>query len=272
MKFTLFLLFYRKPLFLLTVYLFLSLLIMSFNDPASLRPISNISLQVVEVFANIRHDISLWKDYQGEVRQLREENARLKLANQESREIMLENVRLKKLLELGENHEYDFIAARVIGSGIELGVRSLILNAGESDSVRENMPVINGDGLVGKIISVMPDQSITQVLMDHNSLVSARLEISRESGVIAWDGRSWLNLQYISRDVAVTFGELVVTSGLSRIYPPNLRIGFVSHIEQNDYDLFKKIRVTPSVNFKALEEVMILKATGSGLVEELTSE
>jgi len=272
MKFTPFLLFYRKPLFLLTIYVFLSLLLMHFNDPASLRVISNISLQVVEVFANIRHDISLWKDYQEEAHRLREENARLKLANQRSREMMLENMRLKKLLNLGENHQYNFIAARVIGSGIELGIRSLILDAGESDSVRENMPVINGDGLVGKIISVTPDQSITQVLMDHNSLVSARLEISRESGVIGWDGRSWLNLQYISRDVAVSFGEVVVTSGLSRIYPPDLRIGVVSHIEQNDYDLFKKIRVTPSVNFEALEEVMILKTAGLGLTENLTSE
>lgn len=272
MKFTPFLVFYKKPFFLLTIYVFLSLLLMHFNDPASLRFLSNISLQVVEVFANIRYDISLWKDYQEEAQGLREENARLKLADQKSREMMLENARLKKLLNLSENNEYHFVAARVIGSGIELGVRSLILDVGERDSVGENMPVINGDGLVGKIISVTPDQSITQVLMDHNSLVSARLEISRESGVIGWDGQSWLNLQYISRDVAVSFGEVVVTSGLSRIYPPNLRIGIVSHIEQNDYDLFKKIRVTPSVNFKAIEEVMILKTKKPGLVESQTGE
>ena len=201
MKFTPFLLFYRKPLFLLTIYVFLSFLLMKLNDPDSLRGISNVSLQIVEVFADLRHDISLWKDYQLEAQRLREENVRLKLANQKSREMMLENIRLKKLLDLNESRQYDFIAARVIGSGIELGVRSLILSVGERDSVRENMPVINGDGLVGKIISVLPDQSITQVLMDHNSLVSARLEISRESGVIGWDGRSWLNLQYISREL-----------------------------------------------------------------------
>lgn len=272
MKFTPFLVFYKKPLFLLTIYVFLALLLMDFNDPASLRFISSISLEVVEVFANIRYDVSVWKDYQGEAHRLREENARLRLANQKSQEIMLENMRLKKLLNLGEERQYDFIAARVIGFGIELGVRSLILNVGENDSVRTNMPVINGDGLVGKIISVTPRQSITQVLMDHNSLVSARLEISRESGVIGWDGQSWLNLQYISRDVSVSFGEVVVTSGLSRIYPPDLKIGIVSHIEQNDYDLFKKIRVTPSVNFKALEEVMILKTKESGLLETAAGE
>ena len=267
MKFTPFLLFYRKPFFLLAVYVFLSLLLMNFNDPVSLQPVSSVSLHIVELFANIRHDISLWKDYQGEARQLREENTKLKMANQKYRESMLENIRLKKLLNLNESNHYDFIAARVIGSGMDLGVRSLILDAGEEDGVRENMPVINGDGLVGKVISVMPGQSITQVLMDHNSLVSARLEISRESGVIGWDGRSWLNLQYISKDVVVSVGEVVVTSGLSQIYPPNLRIGFVSHIEQNEYDLFKQIRVTPIVNFKAIEEVMILKVAEPALEE-----
>ena len=172
---------------------------------------------------------------------------------------MLENIRLKKLLNLKEETNYSFVAGRVIGSGIEFGVRSFILNIGEEDGVKENLPVINGDGLVGKIISISPDQSITQILMDHNSLVSARLEGSREAGVISWDGNSWLNLLYISRDVPVSLGEVVVTSGLSQIYPPDLQIGIVSDIKQNEYDLFKQIRINPSVNFNALEEVLVIK-------------
>lgn len=259
MKFTPFLFLYRKPLFLLIIYVFLSILLMNFNDPASLRGVRNIALQTVEFFANIRHNISLWEDYRNEAEQLKGENAKLKIAQQKSREVLLENLRLRKLLDLTEKKDYDFITAKVIGSGVEFGVRSFILNVGEEDSVKENMPVVNGDGLVGKIIAVSPNQSITQILMDHNSLVSARLEGSRESGVISWEGNSWLNLLYISRDVPVSLGEVVVTSGLSQIYPPDLQIGMVSDIKQNDYDLFKQIRVKPNVDFNALEEVFIIK-------------
>lgn len=272
MKFTPFLLFYRKPLFLLTIYIFLSILLMNFNDPSSLGGIRNLTLQTVEFFANIRYDISMWKDYQKEVQELKKENAQLKIANQDYREVTLENIRLKKLLNLPEKKQYDFIGGKVVGFGVELGVRSLILNVGENDSIRENMPVINGEGLIGKIVSVTPNQSIIQILMDHNSLVSARLEISRESGVISWDGNVWLNLLYIPRNVPVSIGEIVVTSGLSQIYPANLQIGVVSHIKQNDYDLFNQIRINPNVNFNAVEEVLVIKTSLPGLLEKSSGE
>lgn len=256
----------------MVIYIFLSLLLMNFNDPGALNGIRSVTLQFVEFFADIQHDISLWKDYQKEAQHLRKENAELKIANQRYEEILLENIRLQKLLNLHPENEFEFIAARVIGFGVEVGVRSLILDVGEDDGIRENMPVINGDGLVGKIISVTSDQSITQILMDHNSLVSARLQESRESGVVSWDGNSWLNLQYIARDIPVTRGEVVLTSGLSQIYPPNLKIGIVSHIEENEYDLFKEIRINPAVNFKALEEVLVLRTSPTSLAEKLSGE
>lgn len=272
MKFNPFLLFYRRPLFLVIIYAFLSLLLMNFNDANSLRGVRSVSLQFVEFFADIRHDISIWKDYQNEANRLRAENTLLKLTRQRLQEALLQQRRLQDLVKLPEEPKYDFIAARVIGFGIENGVRSLILNVGERDSIAENMPVINGDGLVGRIISVTDGQSITQILMDHNSLVSARLQRSRESGTISWTGNSWLNLLYISKDVPVLLGEEVVTSGLSEIYPPNLIIGYVSHIEQNEYDLFKDIRISPAVNFKALEEVVVLKISVAATAEQVPSE
>lgn len=272
MKFNPFLFFYRRPLFLLVIYILLSLLLMNSNDARSLHGIRSVSLQFVEFFANIRHDISVWKDYQNEAHRLRTENALLKLTRQRLQEALLRERRLQNLVRLPEETEYDFIAARVIGFGIEHGVRSLILNVGKKDSITENMTVINGDGLIGRIISVADNQSITQVLMDHNCLVSARLQKSRESGTISWTGNSWLNLLYISRDVPVLLGEVVMTSGLSEIYPPNLIIGYVSHIEQNEYDLFKDIRVNPAVNFKALEEVVVLKILKAHLAEQAQGE
>jgi len=245
---------------------------MNYNDARSLHGIRSASLQFVELFADIRHDISIWKDYQNEANRLRTENALLKLTRQRLQEALLQQRRLQDLVKLPEEPKYDFIAGQVIGFGIEHGVRSLILNVGKADSIAENMPVINGDGLIGRIISVTDGQSITQVLMDHNSLVSARLQRSRESGTISWAGNSWLNLLYISRDVPVLLGEEVVTSGLSEIYPPNLIIGYVSHIEQNEYDLFKDVRVNPAVNFKALEEVLILKTSKARIAEQTSGE
>lgn len=272
MKFNPFLLFYKKPLFLLLVYVLLSVGLLRMNSETSLSGIRYASLQVVESFAKIQLQFSIWKNYRREITELKKENYLLSRKNQNLKHIVLENIRLKKLLKLKQESEYDFVAARVIGIGTEIGIRSLILDVGDEDSVKKNMPVLTADGLVGKIVVTTPKESIIQILADHNSLVSARLQNSRETGVVSWDGNSWLNLLYISKDVPVTIGEEVVTSGLSKIYPPLIRIGVVTFIKENDYDLFKEIRLKPAVNFNALEEVIVLRTSPQKLPENIASE
>jgi len=101
-----------------------------------------------------------------------------------------------------------------------------------------------------------------------NSLVSARLQRSREIGVVAWTGNLWLDLNYVPKDVTVEPGEVVLTSGLSRIYPAGIKIGVVAEVQDNEYELFKKIKINPAVNFNRLEDVFILISPDSLWEEE----
>ena len=54
-------------------------------------------------------------------------------------------------------------------------------------------------------------------------------------------------------------GDVIQTSGYSRIFPENIRIGLVSHVDKDVEGLFQEIDVQPSVNFNRLEEVFIVK-------------
>ncbi len=221
-------------------------------------------LQTIEWVHQIEETFRLRHHMSQEIEQLKAENFRLKMTALKLREVLIENSRLRRLLKLKEEGAYRVVAARVIGSGTEGGIRSLIISVGEQDSVRKNMPVVNADGLVGRVIATTPGQSIVQILMDHNSLVSARLQHSREAGVIAWSGNSWLDLLYIPKNIPVEKGEMVITSELSRIYPPGLKIGIVTTIKENKFDLFKEIRVKPAVNFNAVEEVFVIRNQAAG--------
>ncbi|RMF58790.1 MAG: rod shape-determining protein MreC [Calditrichaeota bacterium] len=250
----------NRSLWLLLFYIFLSLLLMNFSDGRSLRGVRLVLLQTIEWIDEIKEAITVHQNMEKELLALKKENFDLRLTNIKLREVLIENARLRKLLELKTSSPYHLVAARVIGKGTEEGIRTLILNVGEDDSVRINMAVVNADGLVGRIISTTTSESIVQILMDHNSLVSARLQQSREVGVVGWSGNSWLDLQYISKNIPVKRGELVITSGLSQIYPPGLKIGVVADIIENEYDWFKEIRVKPAVNFNAVEEVFVIRA------------
>ncbi|MBN2364779.1 MAG: rod shape-determining protein MreC [Calditrichaeota bacterium] len=253
----------RRTVFLLGFYVVFSLFLMTLNDPYQLRGIRIAVLQTMSWMHQIRDHVNLVKNLKEENQQLRKKLLEKSLENQQMQESMLENIRLHRMLKFKEESNYSLIAAKVIGYGQEPTIRSLILDVGSADSVEKNQPVITDLGLVGKSLVVEKNQSIVQILMDRNSLVSARLQKSREVGVVGWSGNLWLDLNYISREVVVEPGEVVLTSGLSRIYPAGIKIGIVAEVRENEYELFKQIKIKPAVDFDRLEEVFVIKTPDS---------
>jgi rod shape-determining protein MreC len=258
----------RRTVFLFIFFLFLSFIIMSFNDPFKLRGLRIAVLQSIAWTYSVSESFRHFSDLEKENQNLREKLLEASLQNQKLQEHMLENIRLKRLLMYKQESQYSFTPARVIGFGQEQTIRSLILNVGSADSIRKNQAVLTEAGLVGKILDVESDQAITQILMDRNTLVSARLQKSREIGVVSWSGNLWLDLYYIPRDIEVEPGEVVITSGLSRIYPRGIKIGVVAEVEEKEYELFKKIKIKPAVNFNRLEDVFIVMVNDTLLGSE----
>ena len=254
-----FLAFINKPFALLGIYIFFSAVLMNFSDTASLWGIRWAVLRAVGVIDSFKMEFAWRENLETENEALKKENFELHIANQKLREIVLENSRLKEMLELKPEDKLKYITARVIANGTENGINTRILNVGEQDSVRENMAVVNADGLVGKIIEVGIKESVVQLLMDHDCWVGVRLQKSREMGIVGWDGNPWLNLHYIPKNIPLKKGELVLTSGMSRIYPPGLKVGLVSDINEDENEMFQKIRVKPAVNFNSLEEVFVIR-------------
>lgn len=262
----------RGSVMLFILYMVLSLLLMQFNDTQTLRNVRMIILQWVAWENSIENKIALIKDKAAENKILRQKNLMLSVENQRLQESLLENIRLRKLLQLKKDPAYRYIPSRVIGYGAQSAVKSIILDVGKNEGVYNNYPVITPEGLVGKIILSESEQSIAQILEDRNMLVSVRLQKSREVGVVYWTGNFWLNLNYIPKHVEVSPGELVITSGLSRIYPKGIKVGVVAEVEEDQYDLFKKIKVQPAVNFNALEEVFVLAPQDSLSAEVSANE
>jgi rod shape-determining protein MreC len=261
---------YRNHIFLLGFYILISLVLMNFNDSITLRGLRILLLNFVGWVNSAENKLVYLENLDKENISLKRQNLHLSVANQQLQEIILENIRLRRLLEIKKNSLFEYQAANVIGRGQEETVGSIILDVGKKLGVEKNMPLITDLGLVGKILRVEENYAVAQILFDRNALVSARLQNSREIGTISWGGNVWLDLLYISKDVEVTPGETVITSGLSQIYPAGLKIGIVGEVEQIEYSLFKRIKVRPSVNFNSLEEVFVILLKDS-LTMELNS-
>ena len=260
----------RRTILLLILYLLLSFLLMSQNDAFVLRGVRIVILQGISWVYSLQNQFKYLHELEEENKILRKQLLDMSLTNQKLQEQMLENLRLRRLLKFKDESNFSYIPATVIGTGQEQTIRSLILDVGSADGVVKNQTVVTEQGLVGKILVVESHQSITQILMDQNSLVSARLQKSREIGVVGWSGKLWLDLNYIPREVVIEPGEVVLTSGLSRIYPRGIKIGIVTEVAEVEYELFKTIKLKPAVNFNNLEEVFVLFTQDSLLKSELS--
>jgi rod shape-determining protein MreC len=175
----------------------------------------------------------------------------------QAQDALLENIRLRKLLGFREKSQLQLTAAEVIGQNPHDIVNGLLLNAGSEGGIQKSAAVLTADGLVGKIINSENNFSVCQILFDPNSRVSAKIQRNREFGVIAWDGGNQLKLLYIAKTIKVHMGDVIVTSGMSQIFPENIKIGVVVDVSLEGKGMFQEILVQPSVSFNRLEEVQV---------------
>ncbi len=200
-------------------------------------------------------------------RELRKQNTRLAYEKFQLEEALLENIRLRKLLQLKHQVDFDFIPAKVIGHSPQDLVSGFLLSTDDIHKVSKNAAVMNAEGLVGKIVKISGKYAICDHLLDPNSRISVRVQRNRELGILSWDGGSGLYLNYIPNTIDIQTGDVLITSGMSQIYPSNIKVGVVTASKMNKELLFQTIHVKPVVNFDRLEEVFILQAMekdGSG--------
>ncbi len=173
-------------------------------------------------------------------------------------EIEKENLRLQSLLQARQAVISATISARVIGYDPSGWVQSVTINRGSSDGVVVGGAVINGAGVVGKVISVSPNSARVLLVIDRASSVDGIIQDTRARGVIDGAGASLCDFRFVNDSDEVRIGDKVVTSGMDGIFPKGLVLGVVTSIGKSTGGLFKSIKVTPSVRFSKLEDVMVL--------------
>ena len=194
---------------------------------------------------------------EGRVRQLETELQARSFQAQEAQ-------RLRELLGLRQAVPMDTVAAQVVGRDGVPWFRTLTLDRGEADGITLDAPVVSPTGVVGRVFAVGPHAARVQVLLDRDGAAGVLVERSRVSGVVSGQvssqaaGAEDLVLKYVPERSDVVVGDVVVTSGLDRIYPKGLVVGRVRFVGKGS-GLFRDIRVEPSARFDRLEEVLVVR-------------
>src|SRR5271156_2913776 len=206
---------------------------------------------------------NLWHNY-FYLRGVRQENRDLKLQIERLR---IEQVRLNQdaeqarrlqaLLGFKEQFISKTTAAQVIGSSGSEQSRSIYIDKGSRDGVKQDMAVITAEGVVGKVLRVFRTTSQVLLVNDQTSGVGAILEKSRLQGVLRGTALGEVVLEKVMSDETVQPGEKVVTSGGDQIFPKGLPVGTVTKVSPGP-ELFLNSRVRPAVDLSRLEEVLVI--------------
>jgi len=221
--------------------------------------VSKVVRPIGAFFSGIAHVATL----QSENNRLKQQVADLQRRTAERVSLERENQRLLALAHLEQTLQLNGVTATVVGESVGNFEWSITINRGSSSGVKVDTPVVTGDGLVGHVIEVTPTTSKVQLIIDPNSAVAALLQRTRIQGMVVGEGDRGCRMEYVSELANVEVGDVVVTSGLDEIYPKGDIIGVVSEIEEGE-GLTKVVKVRPEVDFRRMEEVLVVIKTEGG--------
>lgn len=200
--------------------------------------------------------------------QLTREIQELKSRLQEYEEYRLENERLKKLVDFQVNTRgsWQLAAAAVIGRDPGNWFCTVTIDKGSRQGIKEDMPVLVPEGLVGRVVRVGPNTAEVMLISDPRSAISALIQETRSPGIVEGtaDPSGRLRMIHIPYDVFVRQGQTVVTSGLGSLFPKGIPVGRVVDAKKDPTGLFYVASIQPFIDFNRLEEVLVLVAAVGG--------
>ncbi|MCX7833076.1 MAG: rod shape-determining protein MreC [Ignavibacteria bacterium] len=247
-----------KEYLILSFLLVICLFLIFSNDNSQIRFFRAVAITTLGTFQSGISVIPNVFEIENENKFLREANIRLSVELATLKEIKNENQRLRKMLNFKTGFPYSLISARIVNKSLVQSRNTMTINVGESDGVKIGMPVITDDGLVGRVISTSNGYSIVQILLNKDLKISVKDQRSRIDGILNYDGASNLTVMNIRKNADVNEGDIFITSDYSSNFPSGIPVGIVSESGNLD-NLFKKIILTPLVNFEIIEEVFVLQ-------------
>ena len=161
------------------------------------------------------------------------------------------------------------VTARVIAHSPTVWYSTIGIDKGRDDGVRTNDPVLTAGGLAGTVISTTGGTARVALITDSTSAVSAEVMPKGVAGVVKPEiGGRDLILDYIPKNSRLRRGDIVVTSGfksgpLESLFPRNIPIGKVGSVNQDELEIYQRVRVHPYANLRDMDFVQVVVDKGS---------
>jgi len=218
--------------------------------------------------SSARQPVDDLRDRFAEMDRLQAENEKLKKDNEDlTRQLTTSDYarnraqELDNLLKVAPAHT--MTPARVIGiGGAQSFSHTVTIDAGTADGVRTDMTVLNGTGLVGRVVRTTQGTATVLLIGDRNSTVGGRLNSTMALGFVSGRGdvAGTLDYKLVDPKARPKVGDRIVTWGSSgnAPYVPGVPIGVVTSVSPNEGALGSTATIKPYVDPTRIDTVGVV--------------
>lgn len=192
-----------------------------------------------------------------EIAKLKNENIKLQLNKKELSELK----DLSAILNYESiQNRYTYVTADVISMDGSNWYNIFTIDAGSNDGIYKDAIVMDGYGLIGRVLDVGSNWSKVISVIDESNSVSFKVQREKEKnliGVLSGDGKGGLSGFMLDPEAAIVEGDVLITTGMG-MYPEGIAIGKVGKVELNHDTLLKTLTIESAVDFKSIEKVTVI--------------
>ena len=249
----------NKNIISLILTSFFSFIIFFSNDSNYVKKVEQKIIDFISI-------ISKPKFWYNEILTIKEENQLLKqrltqlqLLNSKHDNYRIENEFLREMLDFKESYSnISLIPSNIVNHNI-LSINSLIVDVSKNEGIKVNQAVMDMTGLIGKTINVGDNATKIQMINDKNFAVSVKVGDEKVLGIFKPVHGNKGILEGIIKSSKLNIGDIVYTSGITEIYPPDIPVAKVVNMNKDKDKPFKVVVVEILADLKNLNYVFIIQ-------------
>ena len=240
---------------IITIIILIMLVIFSNVNSEKITSIENVASTIVMPIENgltyLKNKINNNDKFFQNVNELKTENESLKQKNSE----------LEQQLNLAEKYgEYKTVPGTIISRDISNYSKTLVINIGSDNGIKEKMTVLADEGLVGYVISTTNKTAKIQTIVDSASATSCIASTTRDTMICKGtiENKSVLSASNIDTNARIIQGDSVETSGLGGIYLKGIHVGKIKKVNEGSNKTDSYATIETAVDFEKLENVLVI--------------
>lgn len=189
---------------------------------------------------------------------LRENNQRAsaQLARMDS--LRAENDELRRLIVLRQMTGFDSVAAEILRTPRDPFSQRVVLDKGGNAGIQAGQPVVDGMGLVGQVTRAYAFSSEVTLVTDRGHAVPVQIQRTGQR-VLVFGGGSSMEVRYLPTHTDIQPGDILVTSGIDRVYPAGLVVAKVTRVQRPSDTPYARVSCLPMAGVEKSRVLIVLK-------------